>query len=269
MKRRLNVSRVFRLIGLPFWTFIGVGLSGVFVNYVGAVLEVPISRLLNRTHLSQFWIDLLLPFTLVVLVSLAVVAIAWILGRQQDHRRRQSPGVLAIPEGKRGLILSVSRAESAMHAIEYHYRVQGKLEYVWLIPSGDQESEYFGPSSQREADVICQKCKDLEQATYEANGVRRPLEVCDFRRLVSPADAQDTYEVVNRIYRVEAHRLGLDDSDVIVDFTGGTKPMSVGMIMACLPGERSLEYVAYDPETKTMHGPFLIDYQYSAFNLIG
>lgn len=82
---------------------------------------------------------------------------------------------------------------------------------------------------------------------------------------VSPADAQDTFDAVNRIFRSS----GYEPEDIIADFTGGTKPMSVGMIMACLPAQRSLEYVSYNPVTKTSFGPYLIDYQHSAFDLIG
>jgi len=86
---------------------------------------------------------------------------------------------------------------------------------------------------------------------------------------VSAGDAQDTFDQVNRVYRVDASRLQLAAEEIIADFTGGTKPMSVGMIMACLPVDRSLEYVAFNQPAKRMSGPFLVDYQHSAFDLIG
>ncbi|NJK52820.1 MAG: hypothetical protein HC936_08255 [Leptolyngbyaceae cyanobacterium SU_3_3] len=84
-------------------------------------------------------------------------------------------------------------------------------------------------------------------------------------RGVSPGDSQDTFDLVNQIYR----RSGYEPQELIADFTGGTKPMSVGMIMACLPSERELEYVSYTPETRQMHGPYRVDYQHKAFDLIG
>jgi hypothetical protein len=43
--------------------------------------------------------------------------------------------------------------------------------------------------------------------------------------------------------------------------------MSVGMIMACLRVDRELEYVSFNKPHS--YGPFLVDYQYSAFDLIG
>jgi hypothetical protein len=44
--------------------------------------------------------------------------------------------------------------------------------------------------------------------------------------------------------------------------------MSVGMIMACLNADLDLEYVPCNAEGKSC-GPYLVDYQYSAFDLIG
>lgn len=52
--------------------------------------------------------------------------------------------------------------------------------------------------------------------------------------------------------------------DICADFTRGTKPMTLGMIMACLLVEKELQYVPYNPETKHMHGPYFItDEKYS------
>ena len=35
----LGFGRVFRKLGLPAWTFIGVGISGIWFSYAGALLE--------------------------------------------------------------------------------------------------------------------------------------------------------------------------------------------------------------------------------------
>lgn len=269
MRDRVQFGRVFRLMGLPFWTLIGVGLSGVAVNYIGVLLEVPIRQLLSKLHINEIWIGVLTPFMLLVIVLLIIFTLAVYQKQRQQKHEDLSPGPLAMPSGKRGLVISVSRVESAMHAIKYHYINQETLEYVWLIPSGNKESEFFGPSSIEEAMRIQELCKILVQEQKEKTGILRPLLVPEWHREVSPAEAQDTYDFVNRIYRSEATKYNLDATDIIVDFTGGTKPMSVGMVMSCLKSDRSLEYVAYDPESKTMYGPFLIDYQYSAFDLIG
>jgi len=50
-------------------------------------------------------------------------------------------------------------------------------------------------------------------------------------------DSQTCYQTVRDICQREAPRLGLSPTEVIADITGGTKPMTMGMIVACLEGE--------------------------------
>ena len=263
---KIHIGRTFRRMGLPFWTFVGIGVSGVVVTYVGMMLEAPIKAGLTLVFLP--WAAQVL--SALILLLLALGAVFGVATWQNARYRSHSPfglDPLPRPEGKRGLILLVSRVESAQEAIDYHYSLKGTLEQVWLIPSNDLESEKFGASSQPIAEKIGKVCKEIEAQRGASKG-SRSLEV-RIMPGVSPADAQDTFDLVNRIYRHEARRLEMEPGDVVADFTGGTKPMSVGMIMACLPSERSLEYIAFNPITKTMSGPFLIDYQHSAFDLVG
>ncbi|MEO1096112.1 MAG: CRISPR-associated protein, partial [Cyanobacteria bacterium J06638_28] len=48
--------------------------------------------------------------------------------------------------------------------------------------------------------------------------------------------------LVNAIYR-HGESLGLSETDMIVDITGGTKPLGVGAFLACARPERRLEYI--------------------------
>lgn len=157
------------------------------------------------------------------------------------------------PSPKKGLILLVSRVESAMHTVQYH-KDKGKLKQVWLIPSNNKEKEYFGSSSKNIANEIIKACDKIS--------------VCaEIVQEVSPADAQETFDAVRRIYR-NSSKYNMEPIEIIADFTGGTKPMTLGMIMACLPTERQLEYVSFNAETKEMHGPYFIDYRHELFDLI-
>ena len=45
------------------------------------------------------------------------------------------------------------------------------------------------------------------------------------------------------IYQREASRQGISSKQVIADITGGTKPMTMGMIIACLQGDYSIQHV--------------------------
>jgi hypothetical protein len=256
----LNTGRVFRKMGLPMWTFLGIGIAAIWFNYFGALLERGLRDLLSIDDKTQGFRTYLPPL---FVFTIPFVAIGLALLRQrvlnQAKKMETVDGVLYKPEGKKGLIILVSKLESAMFAIDYHFKEKGTLEFVWLIPSSDIQNDKFGPNTLSVAEALKKQCEELGRQS------RRKLDATIHKSGVSPADSQDTFEYVQRIFRQSNY----NPSELIADFTGGTKPMTVGMIMACLPAERELEYVTFNPQTKQSYGPFLIDYQHSVFNLVG
>ncbi len=254
----MGFGRIFRRLGLPAWTFIGIGVSAIWFNYIGVLFEKIARDALHINEQSPAWLTYI-PASVVLLVPCLVIIIAYLRHKGQSalSKQRWKGGKLIPPEGKKGLILLVSKKESALFAIKYHYEVKKMLEKVWLIPSNDLAVETFGPSTFPNAVEIKKECRVL------ADKNERPLDVEIHPTGVSPADSQDTFDYVRRIFRES----GYQSDELIADFTGGTKPMSVGVIMACLPTERELEYVSLNRETGS-HGPFLIDYQHRAFDLI-
>ncbi|MCY7273938.1 MAG: hypothetical protein LH702_09340 [Phormidesmis sp. CAN_BIN44] len=247
------IGRIFRKLGLPPWTFLGVGISAIWFNYFGSLFEKLLRDLLKLNQTPTNWLDYVPP----LVVFLFPFGILLLLGIRQNIQQRNHSGFvgggLQCPAGKRGLILLVSNPDSAMYAIAFHHQ-QGDLERVWLLPSDGSDAAQFGASSLPAALKIQQRCAQ----TFPG------LQVEVMRQGVSPADSQDTFDLVNRIYRQSRH----EPSELIADFTGGTKPMAVGMIMACLPAERELEYVSYTKDGGSQ-GPFVVDYQHRAFDLIG
>ncbi|MBW4490233.1 MAG: hypothetical protein KME12_20835 [Trichocoleus desertorum ATA4-8-CV12] len=256
---RLQFGRIFRLLGLPFWTFIGIGIAGWWFDNA-AILIQQVARYWFRIGEKPPTVEDYLPALIMFLIPFAVVLVisAWHGLRRPLTKAGIIQDGLRKPEGKKGLIILVSNPASALFTIEYHLQ-HNRLEKVWLIPSNDLEAERFGPNSRENAKTIQQKCEQLAQQ------YNRDFEVEIHATGVSPAEAQDTFDCVNQIFR----RSRYGATDMIADFTGGTKPMSVGMIMACLPRHRELEYVSFNPATKQTFGPFLIDYQHSAFDLVG
>lgn len=105
----------------------------------------------------------------------------------------------------------------------------GGLEHCWLIASAGEKGSL--PDAER---------------------LRRWYETADVHVYVrTVADAlgvQETYDLVQHIYAVEVPQAGLTPDQVIADFTGGTKPMSAGLLLAC--GDRHpMQYLYGDRET--------------------
>lgn len=252
---QIHLGRVFRKLGLPPWTLAGVGISAIWFTYLGSLAEKLLRDLLKLNPTPANWVDYLPPLFVFLLPFLVVIMLGlWQESRRQASQLEFADNGLQKPEEKRGLILLVSNPESAMFAIAFHSQ-SGSLQQVWLLPSDGRAIAQFGVSTIAKAEEIKQRCEQ------QFPGVK----VNVMERGVSPGDSQDTFDLVNQIYR----RSGYEPQELIADFTGGTKPMSVGMIMACLPSERELEYVSYTPETRQMHGPYRVDYQHKAFDLIG
>lgn len=122
------------------------------------------------------------------------------------------------PRPARGLIAFVSLQQRAHleKALSYHAE---RLERVWLIATADSENLAVEIKNELETE----KCKFVIEP------------------LSHPYELLRSKEVVEHIYRSQLGEL--PEEDVVADFTGGTRPMAVGMIFACLSPSRSLQYV--------------------------
>lgn len=60
--------------------------------------------------------------------------------------------------------------------------------------------------------------------------------------LVEPEHIQSTYAVMQTILE-DAHKASLADTDLIADITGGQKPMTVGLALACSAGNVQMQYM--------------------------
>lgn len=119
----------------------------------------------------------------------------------------------------RGLLLLVSRGpgiSAGISAVKYH---GDALQHLWLIHSSDR-------SSVEGAALIASKTS--------ATSYMKPIG--------DVFSIEMTKALVDTI-RQQAHRLGLGDEDLICDFTGMTKPVSAGVVLACLLPRYRLEYM--------------------------
>ncbi len=157
------------------------------------------------------------------LLGLLVVSIFALFGGIYRVRRQSTPRVL-VPEDKqpkkhRGLIVLVGigrpgedpMQQSAGIAISYHQPV---LQACWLIATAGETGSL--PIAQ----ILADQCETAGVQPY-------------IRTVADPFNVQESYELVERIYTQEVPKAGLAEDQVIADFTGGVKPMSAGMILAC------------------------------------
>lgn len=131
-------------------------------------------------------------------------------------------------------------------AIDYHLQPAAnnlnakRLQVCWLIATA-------GPQGSVD---LAQKV----QAQYAAQGVKMLLHL-----LKDAFDVQEAYECVQQIYTDEVAQHNLKPEEVISDFTGGTKPMSAGMILAC-QDQWPLQYVHGRPG-EILSAPVAIAFQ--------
>ena len=188
-----------------------------FGPVVSAVLVALLVNIL--TEALTAWGGLLLAWIAVAALALVTVAFVYAYAAGESRRRARDFGPLtdfAQPDKRRGLIFLFSREDTLREAIAYH---SPTLEHCWLLVTPEMQDQ-------------------AGQAVGHFSGVSFTLHA-----LGSRYDSQGCYQAVRDIYRHEAPRLGLAPSEVIADITGGTKPMTLGLIVACLEGAYPVQHV--------------------------
>jgi hypothetical protein len=120
------------------------------------------------------------------------------------------------PTPRQGLILLVSREETCRKAIQWH---QQRLGWCWLICSGQTK-------------ILADKLKG------ELEDVNIRVEIEQVENVFNPIALK---EKVEHIYENLPEKL--EETDVILDFTGLSALASVGAVLACLDEKRSIQYV--------------------------
>jgi hypothetical protein len=160
-----------------------------------------------------------LPGWLFILL-LMVVAAGFVLAynRRYHHWRRSIGPIadIASPRRFEGLIFMFSRTDTLLEAIKHH---QPELKHCWLIVT---------PEMQTAAGA----------AIADISTVR--FSIVPITNLYN---TQACYEVVRHIYQSGTQDVGIQPQNVVSDITGGTKPMTMGMIVACLEGNFPIEHV--------------------------
>ncbi len=156
------------------------------------------------------------------LLTLLLAAIMYMTRSRARPRILASAG--APPTKHAGLILLIGpgrpgedpMSQSAGKAILYHMSADDNagLRKCWLIT----------PRNREDAMEVAGKL----HAQCVAKNIAAQIVPID-----DSFDAQATYDEVRRIYNEDAAASNLERWQVIADFTGGTKPMTAGMVLAC------------------------------------
>jgi hypothetical protein len=147
--------------------------------------------------------------------------------RQRNIVRDQ---VLAtdLPDPAPGLLLLIAPgplfddplAQSANDAIDFH---RTQLRHCWLIASSGERGSL---------------ARAYELRDYYAS---RRIQM-HIWQVHDAASIQETYALIDWLYRYHIPEQGLADEDVIADITGATKPMTIGMVLAC-GARRKMQYM--------------------------
>jgi hypothetical protein len=129
------------------------------------------------------------------------------------------------PEKKKGLVFLTSQEETLRQAILYHQPV---LEYCWLVCT---EQSY-----------------NLANTFKAAQDKKIKVEI---KMINDPFNWNETKRIIEDIYAHKPEHYS--DDDIITDFTGMTKPASIGAILACLANARPLQYVPAAYQAKGNH----------------
>lgn len=116
------------------------------------------------------------------------------------------------------------------------------LRYCWLIASVGERGS-------------------LPQALEIQGNQQGPHLTIKVEKVYDAFGIQETYDLVHHIYKDKIEKAGLQIQDVIADFTGSTKPMSTGMMLACTQLGAPMQYM-YGDRDHIASVPRLVDFKY-------
>jgi CRISPR-associated protein (Cas_Cas02710) len=170
-------------------------------------------------------------------------------GRRIPYRAKVRP--LTTVDTVKGLIvfMSLGVEPPAKTAILHHWQDgKGKLEHCWLICGGD-------PSLNKATELVDLLIKNgLPQRIFHfgdryqypnAEDPQHPFSLVTDPNLAN--DPSCIYQIVEAIYTsAENSPYSLAESEIIIDYTGGTKSMTAGAILAGASPKRRLQYIISD-----------------------
>lgn len=249
----------FFVVGTLLFTIISDGISELFWDLCGTWLQGRLG-IDNPSTLKSIVVVTLIAL---VLIAIYVTPFArWLKGRLFAAFGLNEPPEVEthanpLTETFPGLIAVMSptppdRESPAERAILHHWNqgktLQGKphLQHCWLICTPQsQEAAQQLYDKLMDDEPMCQKCQLHYGEHYTIDDPKNsgePLSLCVPEKSID--DPIYIQNLVDGIYADAFSRYGLDESAIIADFTGGTKPISAGIVLACATAARRLQYIS-------------------------
>ncbi|MEM7554856.1 MAG: hypothetical protein AAF378_12285 [Cyanobacteria bacterium P01_A01_bin.84] len=147
-----------------------------------------------------------------------------------------------------GLILLASAfgINSPAHvALKHHWNNGiGNLNYCWIICGGSVSLKAARELLHDEFGINVNNQRKFEYDIYTPGNKNRKLKV--ILENLSPPNNDDPQRVlllINKIFRDAYKKYNLNESEIIADYTGGTKSMTSGVILACANPQRRLQFM--------------------------
>ncbi len=241
-------------------------LSGAMGMLLGLLLSIASDWLVQQQRIQLIWLLIAGMFVLVVIwlvfrlrhpfkdIDVAIQT-PLILRDEAEYRRAARRGFVGFTPRYRPLHGSSSaqlQPDELKKAIENHQYEQldiehsnlfptiqaitthaSKLEHCWLITT---ESEKPEESTQSTAKLLEKYLKTHKKLTCKFHTYYN-IRLDDDGQILNK-----TYDCVKSIFN-QASRMNIKPQDMIVDFTTGTRSMTLGMILASLNGDRNIEFM--------------------------
>jgi hypothetical protein len=219
MKRRTEFLDIFLRSAGPSSELLGAFALGLLV--VGILGDVAYDLLTAPAdNLRVAWRP--------VAAAALLTGLAYLLYRRDHRRGREVQAVvdesqLAPPRAGLIWLFGPGPFEHLLFALDHH-RQGGGAAHCWLV------MQDIGPVRETFS-RLSQRLLEQEMATQ-----LHPV-------YIEELDVQAAYQAVRAIFEREATEEALQPGQIIADITGGTKPMTAGMVLAALTTGGDLEYV--------------------------
>jgi CRISPR-associated protein (Cas_Cas02710) len=242
------------LVGTLLFTIVSDGISALFWENLGAWLQARLG--IENLSTLRFLVVVVLMLAILVLIYVTPFS-RWLKRRLvrafglnapqtvQTHAKplgETFPGLIAVMSNK-----SPQEESPAERAILHHWNggCDPHVQHCWLVCT--QQSQNAAKELEKKLidRGVSQEFELYYGEDYKMDDLKNPGQKLS---LCIPDDAIDDPIYIQRlidcIYADARTRYGLEESEVIADFTGGTKTMSAGIILAGAIAARRLQYIS-------------------------